>query len=568
MMITLRIASILALFALCVLPLAATLVLQYPDERHYTDGAMKMLQDHDWLVPKTPVDDSNHWEPRFKKPPLAYWLTAASFFAFGVTPFAARLPFLMACLGTLFLTWKLARRLTGSDTTARLAALILASAPQFLLAAARSMPDALLTCFLTLSAYGFLRLIVLEELTLSAFAMAYGGAALAALSKGLLGVAIVLFAWTFAFFRKRDTRDVLRLFHWPTLVFAALSVVAWFAAVFHRHGEAAWQGFFHDQVSYNLRGSWYSPAWHLPIYASILAINFLPWSLTSLEIWCRKIRHGLQPSGTLTSQFDVWGIARAFILSWTGTLVVVFSLGANLSLRYLMPVAPLLAIYLAQVMAQAEGVSRVFSPKKLLGIVWGLLIVVLLIGLLIACLWHDVSAASWLLACFAGALVLMRSGSETERVGVGILSIFPLLTLASFPIALPVPGEQIAQSLIEFATPKEVPILVAGKPAMASRLRLFLGSPATVVRTARIKGEHLQNYQAFVLPEEDAEILSLCGYQSRTVAAVPESPPLHRVLAVFGGQTVQRFYERFSERIVLVTKMPAAQQLPCRRTSH
>ena len=51
---------------------------------------------------------------------------------------------------------------------------------------------------MTLSAFGFLRLVVFEEFTAGAFWLAYGGAAGAAVSKGLLGAGIVVFAWAFA----------------------------------------------------------------------------------------------------------------------------------------------------------------------------------------------------------------------------------------------------------------------------------------------------------------------------------------------------------------------------------
>lgn len=61
--------------------MAATLFTHYPDERHYTDGAIAMLRgDDDWLTPHDP-DGSI----RLKKPILSYWVTARSCAALGVT---------------------------------------------------------------------------------------------------------------------------------------------------------------------------------------------------------------------------------------------------------------------------------------------------------------------------------------------------------------------------------------------------------------------------------------------------------------------------------------------------
>ena len=284
----LNIAHWILLFALAALPFAATFALPYPDERHYTDGALQMLRDRDWLVPKTPKANSTDWLPRFHKPPLAYWVTAASFRAFGVNPLAARLPFLLASCGTIFLTWRLARKLTGNKTTALLAAAILATHLQFIFAATRSIPDALLVFFVTMSAFGFLRLIVFEEFAAGAFWLAYGGAAGAALSKGLLGAGIVIFAFAFVFVRERKFSALKKLVHLPSLALAVALVAAWFAYIFHRYGAAAWHMFFDDQVSGNIHGNLFAPVWRAPVFALLLAVNFLPWSLPAIEMWLRR----------------------------------------------------------------------------------------------------------------------------------------------------------------------------------------------------------------------------------------------------------------------------------------
>ena len=85
--------------------------------------------------------------PRLQKPPLAYWSVAASYAAFGTGVATSRLPFLLAGCGTLLLVYQMARRLTGNAETARLAAVVLLSHPQFFLCSIRSIPDALLRFF-------------------------------------------------------------------------------------------------------------------------------------------------------------------------------------------------------------------------------------------------------------------------------------------------------------------------------------------------------------------------------------------------------------------------------------
>lgn len=68
-----------------------------------------------------------------QKPWLPFYLVAASFAGLGESTLAARLPFALCGLLTLFLTWRLARRLTGDPATALIAALLLSLSLPFLL---------------------------------------------------------------------------------------------------------------------------------------------------------------------------------------------------------------------------------------------------------------------------------------------------------------------------------------------------------------------------------------------------------------------------------------------------
>src|ERR1700733_1324081 len=223
----LKIGHLILIFAVAALPFAATFAFYYPDERHYTDGALEMVKGHGWLIPKN-ADGS----PRFEKPPLAYWAIAASYKIFGVSVFTSRLPFLLASCETIFLAFLLARKLTGNSETALLAAIVLLSHPQFFLCSVRAIPDSLLVFFVTLSAFGFLRLVVFEEFADGAFCAAYFGAAGAVLSKGLLGFLIVVFAWAFYAFKNQNWRALKKIIHWPIFSAAVILAGSWFVYIF------------------------------------------------------------------------------------------------------------------------------------------------------------------------------------------------------------------------------------------------------------------------------------------------------------------------------------------------
>jgi 4-amino-4-deoxy-L-arabinose transferase-like glycosyltransferase len=56
-----------------------------PDEGRYTNVALTMLDDGDWVDPMR-NEDTGHWT----KPPLTYWVIASSVAVFGSNEWAAR----------------------------------------------------------------------------------------------------------------------------------------------------------------------------------------------------------------------------------------------------------------------------------------------------------------------------------------------------------------------------------------------------------------------------------------------------------------------------------------------
>ncbi|MDE1977473.1 MAG: glycosyltransferase family 39 protein, partial [Elusimicrobia bacterium] len=70
------------------------------DDARYAEVPREMLVLHDWVTPH--LDNMDYVE----KPPMWYWLAAASYEVFGVSEAAARLPLaLLALLGLLLTYW-------------------------------------------------------------------------------------------------------------------------------------------------------------------------------------------------------------------------------------------------------------------------------------------------------------------------------------------------------------------------------------------------------------------------------------------------------------------------------
>ena len=96
-----RVSHLLLLAVVAAAALApglATIPLVETTEGRYASIAAAMVKTGDWLVPRY------NGIPHLEKPPLAYWLAAASIRLFGESELAVRLPCLLAGVGLVLAT--------------------------------------------------------------------------------------------------------------------------------------------------------------------------------------------------------------------------------------------------------------------------------------------------------------------------------------------------------------------------------------------------------------------------------------------------------------------------------
>ncbi|HEY4952041.1 MAG TPA: glycosyltransferase family 39 protein [Verrucomicrobiae bacterium] len=544
----LNISHLILIFTLAALPFAATFALYYPDERHYTDGALGMLKSHDWLVPKTAAG-----EPRFQKPPMAYWLVAASYATFGTGALTSRLPFLLAGCATLLLVYRMARKLTNNSDTALFAAVVLASHPQFYLCSVRSIPDALLVFFITVSAYGFLRLIVFKEFATGAFCLAYGGAAGAVLSKGLLGAGIVLFAWAFAAAQERDWRAIKKVIHPPIFTAAIILAGSWFIGIFWKDGASAWRGFFGDQVASNLHGHFWSPVWRAPLFALILIFNFLPWSATAIEFLARRkfLAAGAMPP-----------LARSFILAWTAVLILGFALGVNVSLRYLLPATPLFAILIADCLQRAADVRLILSLRRILKITLAALILLDAAAIFIISQWPlPKMLVTAIGVLFLAVMVVLGFGALRQEkitagmaLGMAILLGWLLFFTATMPVLLPDRAQQIAGTLSQAQSDSSKRVLLVGSLQLASRVRALLGTKWTVVQSDKLNLADAKKFSDVLLPEKDTYQFLGHSWRVQTASVSPNVPTRGELWPALKSRRLPELLAQHGQKICLATR--------------
>lgn len=110
------------------------------DASQYAEISREMARSNDFLH----VYDRG--QDYLDKPPMLFWTTALSMKVFGPTPFAYRLPSILFALLAVFATYRLTR-LLYDESTARLAALVLASCQGFFLWTNDVRTDMMLTGF-------------------------------------------------------------------------------------------------------------------------------------------------------------------------------------------------------------------------------------------------------------------------------------------------------------------------------------------------------------------------------------------------------------------------------------
>lgn len=125
---------------------AMSFLLFEPDEGRYAQIASEMLANGDGIVPTL------QGRPYLDKPPLVYWLVAASYWLFGVSEWSARLVPALSVHATILATYFFGRRLLG-NRAALWGSLVLTLTPGFMGMGRLLVLDGVLTFWVTLSIF-------------------------------------------------------------------------------------------------------------------------------------------------------------------------------------------------------------------------------------------------------------------------------------------------------------------------------------------------------------------------------------------------------------------------------
>lgn len=323
------------------------------NEGLYAEIGREMLRSHSFIIPTL------DYVPYIEKPPLLYWLLAASYRLFGVSALAARLvpasAALLLCLGLVQFGQRIRRPLIGI-----ISAFVLGSSLGFVLLARTVMFDMLLTLCIALSMLYFYSWY--ESHSSRQLRLSYLFLGLAVMAKGL--VALVLVPLTIIAFLLWTDRGRLRslLDGWGISIFVLVTVPWHLAAVLADPGFA-WFYFINEHVLRFLglrkpadfrTGSFF-------YYIPTVMAGFLPWTAW-LGLAFRPVRQR-EPLERL-------------LLVWFLVFFLFFSMSVAKGAYYLITALPAAALFTAlQIERYARRRSRVNAVCTFAGLASATLLV-------------------------------------------------------------------------------------------------------------------------------------------------------------------------------------------------
>lgn len=313
------------------------------DEGLYTTVSRQMVDSGDWLIPKIGS------QVFFDKPPLIYWLQAASIKIFGATPFAVRLPSaLAAAFTTLALYWWARKR--GARNIGWLAAGIFALSPLTIALSRQAITDSLLTLWFTLAVIGWIEG---NRGSRRGYILMAAACGLATMTKGAIGILLPGVAFFIRMIIMRDFKELKRVPWIPAAGVYLLIVLPWHLALFSASGSEFINEYIVHQQMARFLGKDFAhnqPVW---FYIPILLIGGFPWSAVVPVAWLNGIRSRNTDDEPCGGEWMMWAL-------WAGVVVGFFSISKSKLPGYVQSALPAVSILAARrlIDKQAKTLSK------------------------------------------------------------------------------------------------------------------------------------------------------------------------------------------------------------------
>lgn len=302
------------------------------DEPRFALVAQDMLRSGDWLFPRVGGD------LYADKPPVFFWLMAASMAVTGSLHYGFLLPSLLAGLGTVGLVYDLLRRARGREI-AFAGAFMLLLTFQFTWQARQAQIDGVLCFITTLSLYGLLRHLLLGP-SRGWFLLGWAAAGLGVITKGV-GFLPLLVLLPFAVLVRRGWRSKAPRIGPLSLAGLGVMLVAiglWFVPMVVATSTGGELLAYREEILFQQTATRYADAWHhhAPFWFYVVeVVPFLWLPLVALVPWLwPRWREALRSRDTFV----------ALLLAWVVIVLLFFSGSSGKRGVYVLPAVPALAM--------------------------------------------------------------------------------------------------------------------------------------------------------------------------------------------------------------------------------
>jgi 4-amino-4-deoxy-L-arabinose transferase-like glycosyltransferase len=492
------------LFLLYSAPSALDYVFHFPDEKYYTDAVLQMMDKEDYFTPYKA--DGSH---RFLKPIVTYWTLIGSYKVLGVSKFSSRVLFWLAGALLVLVVYFMAKSLLKDKKAAFLAAFITAANPLVLMSSSRSIPDILLVLFLTISAWGFLEIMLTEKPEKKFYWMAYLGAAFAFETKGLPAVAFAGISFLYLLFnpwRRKKLREILH----PGAIFMAVVVaLSWFVIMYIKHGQEFIGSFFADQVGYRV-SSKFVQVFTNGFLGIINLIAFtLPWIVITFSR-PKKLKFSILNSDQKTKAI------LGMIAVWIVMVIVMSAAVFKFYDRYLLPVIPLVSVFFALVITETKTRGTKVALRIFQGFVFLILFVNILYSVFI--LPDKILILGTVTGIVLARLFILRKPKTFTReiiLANFILLFYFSIHILLYPLLMPNPGEQLVENIQTSQDSGNEQIYVYGNIRAASNIRIHSNHQMNVVTMDTVYTLPANPNHLLVFSPNEEPFLDLSNYEIR-----------------------------------------------------
>ncbi len=319
------------------------------DEGRYAEIAREMLVTGDWVTPRY-----NGYK-YFEKPPLQAWATAATFQAFGIGEWQARLWTALTGFLTILIVGFTGARIYNARA-GWLASVVLASSPMWIISGHLNSLDMGLSSFLVAALCSLLLAQTSHNQNSCRNWMwaCWAFMALATLSKGVIGAAIPAMVFIVYSLSTWDWKiwSRLRLFS-GGILFLAITA-PWFVLVAQRNPEFLEFFFIHEHLQRFTQDA-HSRTGPIYYFVPLLLIGILPWVLqipgAIAQAWNERRR-----------EFS----AGWLLVCWFLVIFAFFSVSRSKLPGYIIPVFPALALIIGNRLDRLLGHSNTMAlPWKI-----------------------------------------------------------------------------------------------------------------------------------------------------------------------------------------------------------